>query len=156
MGELTYELARPQDAVALADISRRAFETDVDYGAPGPGGPPGYDSAGWQAQMMRRASAYWKILLDDRLIGGAIVFTYPRGRYYLARIFIDPDYQGRGLGAQAMDGLLALYPEARVWNLETPPWNRRTTAFYRKLGFQVVRETGKDVFFRKVIAVHEA
>jgi RimJ/RimL family protein N-acetyltransferase len=156
MGELAFELARPQDATALADISRRAFETDVSFGAPGPGGPPGYDSAGWQAQMMQRASAYWKILLNGRLIGGAIVFTYPRGRYYLARIFLDPDYQGRGFGMQAMEGLLALYPEARVWNLETPPWNQRTKAFYRKLGFQVVRETETDIFFRKVIAVHEA
>jgi ribosomal protein S18 acetylase RimI-like enzyme len=153
---LAFELARPQDAVALADISRRAFETDVDYGAPGSGGPPGYDSAGWQAQLMRQASAYWKIMLDGQLIGGAIVFSYPRGRYYLARIFLDPACQGRGIGTQTMGELLALYPEARVWTLETPSWNRRTKAFYRKLGFQVARETDRDVYFRKVIAVHEA
>ena len=102
--------------------------------------------------MMTKASAYWKLLLDGQLIGGAIVFSYPRGRYYLARIFLDPDYFRQGLGLRAMDALLAAYPEARVWRLETPPWNRRTRAFYEKLGFRVVRETAEDVFFQKMMS----
>lgn len=158
MGEarVDLELARPGDAAALADISRRSFETDVDCGAPGSGGPPGYDSAAWQLDVMRKASAYWKILLDGQLIGGAIVFCYPRGRYYLARNFLDPACHRQGFGMRAMAELFALYPEARVWQLETPPWNRRTRAFYEMLGFRVVRETEEDVFFRKDLAAHEA
>lgn len=149
---LTLELAQPDDAAALADISRRAFETDSAVGGTGPGGPPGYDTAAWQRSMMTKASAYWKLLLDGQLIGGAIVFSYPRGRYYLARIFLDPDYHRQGLGLRAMEALLAAYPEARVWRLETPPWNRRTGAFYKKLGFRVVRETAEDVFFQKTMS----
>lgn len=149
---LTLELAQPDDAAALADISRRAFETDSAVGGTGPGGPPGYDTAAWQRSMMTKASAYWKLLLDGQLIGGAIVFSYPRGRYYLARIFLDPDYHRQGLGLRSMEALLAAYPEARVWRLETPPWNRRTRAFYKKLGFRVVRETAEDVFFQKTMS----
>lgn len=149
---LTLELAQPDDAAALADISRRAFETDSAVGGTGPGGPPGYDTAAWQRSMMTKASAYWKLLLDGQLIGGAIVFSYPRGRYYLARLFLDPDYHRQGLGLRAMEALLAAYPEARVWRLETPPWNRRTRAFYKKLGFRVVRETAEDVFFQKTMS----
>ena len=149
---LTLELAQPDDAAALADISRRAFETDSAVGGTGPGGPPGYDTAAWQRSMMTKASAYWKLLLDGQLIGGAIVFSYPRGRYYLARLFLDPDYHRQGLGLRAMEALLAAYPEARVWRLETPPWNQRTRAFYKKLGFRVVRETAEDVFFQKTMS----
>ena len=149
---LTLELAQPDDAAALADISRRAFETDSAVGGTGPGGPPGYDTAAWQRSMMTKASAYWKLLLNGQLIGGAIVFSYPRGRYYLARIFLDPDYHRQGLGLRAMEALLAAYPEARVWRLETPPWNQRTRAFYKKLGFRVVRETAEDVFFQKTMS----
>lgn len=148
---LTLEPARPEDASALAAISRRAFDSDVGCGAPGVGGPPGYDSADWQRAMMSRASAYWKLLLDGRLIGGAIVIGFPRGRYYLARIFIDPDFHRQGVGTQAMRALLAAYPEARVWRLETPSWNTRTRAYYEKLGFHVVRETEGDVFFQRTI-----
>ena len=149
---LTLEPARPDDAATLADISRRAFDGDAAVGAPGPGGPPGYDSAGGQRQMMNEASTYWKVLLDGRIVGGAIVFCYPRGRYYLARIYLDPDVQRQGLGLRAMEALLAAYPEARTWRLETPPWNRRTRAFYEKLGFRVVRETAEDVFFQKTMS----
>ena len=148
---LTLELARPEDAAALAEISRRAFDTDVDCGATEPGGPPGYDSAAWQRSTMGKSSAYWKILVDGQLAGGAIVMAYPRGRYYLARIFLDPDYHRRGLGTQAMNAVLDAYPEARVWRLETPLWNRRTRAFYDKLGFRVVQETKEDVFFQKTM-----
>ena len=75
-----------------------------------------------------------------------------RGRYYLARLFLDPDYHRQGLGLRAMEALLAAYPEARVWRLETPPWNQRTRAFYKKLGFRVVRETAEDVFFQKTMS----
>ena len=149
---LTLELARPEDAAALAEISRRAFDTDVDCGATEPGGPPGYDSAAWQRSTMGKSSAYWKILVDGQLAGGAIVMAYPRGRYYLARIFLDPDCHRQGLGLRAMEQLLVAYPEARVWRLETPPWNRRTRAFYEKLGFRVVRETAEDVFFQKTMS----
>lgn len=152
MTTLTLEPARPADAAALADISRRAFDTDAAVGGTGPGGPPGYDSAGWQRQMINEASAYWKLLLDGRIVGGAIVFTYPRGRTYLARIFLDPEFHRQGLGLRAMEALLAAYPEARVWRLETPPWNRRTRAFYERLGFRVVRETEEDVFFQRTMS----
>lgn len=153
---LRLEIATPEDGGVLADISRRAFDSDSEVGAPEAEGPPGYASAAWQREMMRKASAYWKVMLDSRPIGGAIVFAYPRGRYYLARIFIDPDHHRRGLGTQAMAAIFALYPEARTWQLETPPWNTRTRAFYEKLGFRVARETVDDVYYRLDLAPHGA
>jgi hypothetical protein len=39
--------ARSSDAETLAQISGRAFDDDINYGAPGPGGPTGYKSAAW-------------------------------------------------------------------------------------------------------------
>lgn len=150
-GHLRLELATPDDAESLAAISRRSFESDVDVGLAKPGGPPGYASTKWQLDMMARASAYWKILLDETLVGGAIVISHPRGRYYLARIFLDPAVHRQGIGSRAMRLLFDAYPEARLWNLETPPWNIRTRAFYEKLGFEVVSETKTDVFFKKVM-----
>ncbi|MHA2351269.1 MAG: hypothetical protein ACXADL_16755 [Candidatus Thorarchaeota archaeon] len=37
-------LAQPEDAEILTEISKRAFDSDIEVGAPGPGGPPDYDS----------------------------------------------------------------------------------------------------------------
>jgi len=38
---LIFARARPEDAKALALVSWQAFDNDVNYGAPGPGGPEG-------------------------------------------------------------------------------------------------------------------
>jgi GNAT superfamily N-acetyltransferase len=132
--------ARPKEAAALAAISRRAFDSDLALGlAPGPGGPPGYTSPDWQAQMMR-AGRYHAVTVDGSLAGGAIVFDKGPGHYELGRLFLDPEWHGQGIGKQAMALLFAAYPQAFRWTLDTPTWNRRTRAFYEGLGFVVVGE----------------
>jgi len=131
--------ARLSDAEMLAQISERAFDDDVNYGALGPGGPPGYESAAWQAKMMHLGD-YFKIILDDHLIGGLIVFRKGTRDYELGRIFIDPTYQNQGIGTQAFESLWKEYPLATRWTLGTPAWNQRTRHFYKKLGFVEIGE----------------
>ena len=63
---LRFDKATPEDARILARVSERAFHSDIHYGAPGLGGPPGYDSDLWQIRMMT-AGEYYKILVDDRI-----------------------------------------------------------------------------------------
>ena len=135
--------ARAADAATLARASERAFDDDIRYGAPGPGGPPGYASPEWQARMMRMGD-YYKIVLEDRIIGGLIVFRTAPREYDLGRIFLDPDHQNRGLGAQVMDLLWQAYPLAKRWTLGTPAWNQRTRHFYAKVGFQEIAMEGAD------------
>jgi RimJ/RimL family protein N-acetyltransferase len=132
--------AKPADTETLARVSERAFHSDIRHGAPGLGGPPGYDSAAWQAKMMRMAD-YYKILVDDQLAGGMVVWRKGTRHYELGRIFIDPDFQNQGIGTQAMEFLWETYPLAKRWTLDTPAWNLRTRRFYEKLGFD---EIGQD------------
>jgi hypothetical protein len=90
--------ARPEEASALAGISRRAFDSDLALGlAPGPGGPPGYASPEWQAQMMQ-AGRYHAVTVDGALAGGAIVFGKGTGHFELGRLFLGPEWQGQGNG----------------------------------------------------------
>ena len=132
--------ATPDDADALAAVSRRAFDDDIRYGAPGPGGPPGYDSPEWQRRVMvSRGCRYYKLSLADHIVGGAIVFERGAGHYYLGRIYLEPAVQNRGLGRRALALLWAAVPAARVWTLETPDWNPRTQHFYERAGFVKVR-----------------
>jgi GNAT superfamily N-acetyltransferase len=140
---IRFERARPGDADALALASERAFHSDIHCGAPGIGGPPGYDSAEWQRRMMRLAQ-YYKILADDQIIGGIIVFRKGTREYELGRIFVDPDFQNQGIGTQAFEFLWEEFPLAKKWILETPAWNRRTRHFYRKVGFVEVGTEGVD------------
>ena len=148
----SFARARPTDAERLAQASKSAFDADVNYGAPGPGGPPGYDSAPWQARMMRLGE-YYKITVAGQIVGGMIVLRKAAGEYELGRIFIAPDYQNRGIGAQAFEFLWKTYPLAKRWTLGTPAWNRRTRHFYAKVGFVELGGDGHGgVLFERRIA----
>ena len=138
---LRFETATPEDARILARVSERAFHSDIHYGAPGLGGPPGYDSDLWQIRMMT-AGEYYKILLDDRIVGGIVVRLKGYQYYEVARIFIDPDFQNQGIGTQTFEFMWTEYPEVKRWTLGTPAWNCRTPHFYRKVGFVEIGEDG--------------
>ena len=151
-----FSRARPQDSAKLAKVSERAFHSDIDCGAPEIGGPPGYDSAGWQRKMMRIAK-YYKILLRNQIVGGIIVFAKEPRCYELGRIFVDPDFQNQGIGTQAFEFLWQEYPLAKKWTLGTPAWNVRTRHFYKKVGFTEVGtdEHGGILFERRVGAAQK-
>ena len=135
--------ARPRDAAALAQVSERAFHSDIHCGAPSVGGPPGYNSATWQARMMRLGE-YYKIVIENQIVGGFIVFRKGARQHELGRIFVDPGSQNQGVGTEAFEFLWKEYPLAKKWTLGTPAWNRRTRHFYKKVGFVEVGEDGKD------------
>jgi GNAT superfamily N-acetyltransferase len=133
-----------QDAATLAEISKQAFETDVDVGAPEPvtGGPPGYDSQEYYRKVLAYLECY-TIRLDDAIVGGVIVGRAGEDHRVLERIFVDPDRHRRGIATRAMALLWARYPAAKLWTVGIPEWNVRTKAFYEQLGFvQVGWELG--------------
>ena len=132
--EVTLRPAEPGDADSLARLSRRAFESDHALGGPGSGGPPGYDDPAWQRRMMR-AGDYWCVLAAGALVGGAIVFDAGEDGRELARVFVDPERLGEGIGGEAVRLVMARYPGTPRWMLDTPSWNPRTRAFYEGLGF---------------------
>jgi len=141
--------AKPVDAATLVQISKRAFDHDIHHGAPGPGGPPGYDSDLWQRRMML-AGDYFKIMLADRIVGGAIVFRKRPREYELGRIFVDPEFQNQGIGSEAFELLWQEYPLTKKWTLGTPAWNQRNRHFYAKLGFVEIGQDGRGgILFEK-------
>jgi GNAT superfamily N-acetyltransferase len=126
-----------EDAVILAQISKKAFDTDYLVGAPmKSSGPPGYDSAQFQPQMMKFLT-YKLILLNEKIIGGVAYNSKRKGNFILERIFIDPEYHKQGIASEVMNILFKEYPNV-VWTLDTPEWNIRTKAFYEKHGFHQV------------------
>lgn len=129
--------AKTADAKGLALASWRAFDNDINYGAPGKGGPPGYKSEKWQSKMMRFGK-YYKMLDEHRIIGGFVIFDKGKGHYELGRIFLDPDYQDQGIGAQAIEFMEKTFPMVTKWTLDTPRWNKRTQHFYEKMGYVMI------------------
>lgn len=145
---IQFTKATTADATVLASVSQQAFDADVHYGAPGPGGPPGYKSDLWQRKMMRMGK-YYKIVSDGQIIGGIIVFPQRPGHYELGRMFLAPEFQNQGIGAQAFAFLWAEFPLAQCWTLGTPVWNLRNRHFYKKVGFDEIGLHDGEVRFEK-------
>jgi len=138
--ELILGKAVEADSELLTEISKRAFHSDVCCGTGSEGGPPGYDSEEWQRKVIA-GMPYYKVLYEGEVVGGVIAVDNGDGHYYLLRMFVEPDYQARGIGLKSVRLLFELYPEAKKWTLDTPAWNTRTRPFYGKLGFRIVGET---------------
>ncbi|MHA2396889.1 MAG: GNAT family N-acetyltransferase [Candidatus Thorarchaeota archaeon] len=134
--------AAVEDAEVLTEICRRSFESDSDFGAPGPGGPPGYDSLEWNIDKIKnRYLHYYKILVGNEIVGGFIVGDRGPDYQVCERIWIDPDQMRKGMGARAFDLIWDKYTSADLWVLGTPEWNTRTNPFYRSIGFTHIGTT---------------
>ncbi|MNO13006.1 hypothetical protein D3C76_26260 [compost metagenome] len=133
---LSILLAEPQDAARLAEVQKRTFDEDARrFQNKAEDGPPGYDSSSWQSEMMEKGR-YYKLLADEHIIGGMLVFASPdEQELHLGRIFIDQLYQNRGYGQDAFHFLFNTFPTAHKWTLDTPSWAVRNHYFYKKLGF---------------------
>ncbi len=137
MSQITIEHANSEDAEILAEISKRAFDSDVEHGAPGEGGPPGYDSPDHQRQMIENKSGdYLKILYDGKIVGGTTVWPVSNTHHEIFNVFVDPDYHRKGIGKESFRLIMEKYPHAKRWTLDTPEWNTRTKSYYEHLGFR--------------------
>lgn len=133
----------------IVGMSIRAFETDVNVGGVKGDFPPEYDSVEWHKQMASEGHLYQAMIGKD-LVGAAIVFPDETEKsIYIGRIFIDSVYHRKGYGIQLMDCIEKNFPCATEFNLDTPCWNERTNAFYKKLGYQIIKVDDGFNFYRK-------
>ena len=122
---ITIEKATISDAKKLTEIKKRTFDEEVkkwlpnrDYVTDYNIQPPGYDSIEMTKYMIRELEFY-KILLDKEIVGGLIITI--SGKHYgrIDRIFVDPDYQGKGIGSTVINLIEREFPIVRAWDLET-------------------------------------
>ncbi|MFW9786117.1 MAG: GNAT family N-acetyltransferase [Candidatus Thorarchaeota archaeon] len=150
--------AELEDAETLTDICIRAFHSDIDFGTDGEGGPPGYDSVDWNGQrIVGKFVDYYKILLDDTIVGGFISGWRRTGYNVCERIYVDPETQREGIGSRTFELIWDRYPRAQRWTLGTPEWNTRTKNFYEKVGFTQIGFTydvpdWRGRFYEKIVS----
>ncbi|MBQ4424176.1 MAG: GNAT family N-acetyltransferase [Lachnospiraceae bacterium] len=133
----------------ITDMSVRAFETDVNVGGAEGECPPGFDSVGWHKQMAREGHLYQAMIGND-LVGAAIVFPDETEKSVtIGRIFIDSIYHRKGYGIRLMECIEKEFPCAAEFDLDTPCWNERTNAFYKRLGYRIKKTEDGFVFYRK-------
>ncbi len=148
--KLHFEIADSKDAQKLTLISIDAFHTDfLVAGRKTKGGPPGYDSIEFHEQMIKESTKFLKIMMGNDIIGGCWFIQKNKEEAYLCRLFIDPKFHGKHIGLQVFYFLFANFPDIKIWTLKVPIWNTRTPKFYKKLGFKIVDESDRFLFFEK-------
>ncbi len=140
--------AGTSDALVLNSISKQAFDSDVEVGAAFPGGPPGYQSVLFHVKMARMNHLFKLVDENGLIIGGAILFRQGE-RLNVGRIFVDPQHFRKGYGIFIMKEIEALFPDVKVFTLDTPIWNIRTNAFYIRLGYSEVKRDADLVYYSK-------
>ena len=139
--------AGTSDALTLNGISKRAFDSDLEVGAPSAGGPPGYMSVPFHNKMAR-ANCLYKLTDDGWVVGGAILFLKD-DVLNIGRIFVAPEHFRKGYGLFMMHEIEAMFPNVKEITLDTPIWNVRTNAFYTKLGYKEVKRDKEFIFYSK-------
>ena len=144
---LQFVKASTSDALTLNGISKRAFDSDVQVGAPSAGGPPGYMSVSYHTKMAR-SNHLFKLVDNGLIIGGAILFLDDE-KLNIGRVFISPENHRKGYGIFMMHEIESLYPMVKEFTLDTPIWNIRTKSFYTKLGYTEVRRDTEFIYYSK-------
>lgn len=128
------EKANECDMHELVRLQIRAFASDRALCG---SGPPGYDSYDHQ-RYAASCYQYYVIKQNSQRVGG-FYFLYQSGILQLIRLFIAPDYQGRGMGQMVLEFLKAHVLPGEVIELETPTFSVGAQRFYEKQGFQRIK-----------------
>ena len=145
---LQFMRAGTSDALVLTAISRQAFDSDVEVGAASPGGPPGYQSVSFHVRIARMNHLFKLVDENGVIMGGAILFRQG-DTLNVGRIFIDPQHFRKGYGIFMMQEIETLFPDVKVFTLDTPVWNSRTNAFYAGQGYSEIKRDTDFVCYAK-------
>ena len=140
---LRFEYITEADVALLAPIMKAAFDEDtrLHLGAES-GGPEGYDDGSFLRKFaLDKGSVAYKISADGKVIGAVILWmNSERGEGFLGNIFIDPEFENKGVGTKVWRFVEKKYTDIKLWRTETPGFSRRNHNFYvNKCGFHIIK-----------------
>ncbi|MBI9010934.1 MAG: GNAT family N-acetyltransferase [Clostridiales bacterium] len=132
--------AKIEDAETLLEKQIKTFDEDTRQTFDRPaGGPPGYDSLDVLHQEITE-NMYFKIMKNDKIIGGIHVTDMDSDHYNLTRIYVEPEEQNNGIGQKAINFLEEEFSQVVKWSLDTPSVAKRNHHLYEKMGYRKVNE----------------
>ncbi|CAM4316533.1 GNAT family N-acetyltransferase [Bacillus wiedmannii] len=159
---ISIEKATILDAEKLTEIMAKTFDEEakrwlcgqcdgIDYNIQ----PPGYSSVEMMRYSIEELDSF-KVIVDDKIIGGIIVTISGKSYGRIDRIFVDPDYQGKGIGSHVIKSIEVEYPSIRVWDLETSSRQLNNHHFYEKMGYEIIFKSEDEYCYVKRITVESA
>lgn len=154
---ISLEKAREEDAHAIFDVQKRAFKPLLEIYKDYETNPANETLDRVLFRINRPNGGFYKILLDETLAGAICVYWKENDEFWISPMFIDPDYQGKGIAQKAIEGIEALFPEAKLWALNTILEEKRNCYLYEKMGYlqtgeqKVLNENATLIRYKKVL-----
>jgi len=130
------------EAALLSQIQKAAFlplyEKYHDEGSPYLRGPEDI------LQRLNKSYRHFTILYGGKTVGGIFYRLYGKrspvdriaeGEYYLCRVYVDPDYQGKGIACSAILLCENEFPDAKVYYVDFPTDMEKNRRCYEKAGY---------------------
>jgi ribosomal protein S18 acetylase RimI-like enzyme len=136
---LKLETAKQSDIPELVLIQKSAFKQSYDLhrNKDNPYLQGFLEIMDW---MDNPAITYKKIIADGTLCGAIAYYNNAAGEYYLARVFVSPSFQRKGIATFAISQCELGFPEAHKFTLDVPMNQEKAKACFIKSGF---RDTGE-------------
>ncbi len=159
---ITIEKASIVDAEKLTEIMTRTFDKEAKRWLCGQGEvidyniqPPGYSSVEMMKYSIEELDCY-KVIMGGKIIGGIIVTISGKSYGRIDRIFVEPVYQGKGIGSKVIKLIEEEYSSIRIWDLETSSRQINNHYFYKKMGYEIIFKSEDEYCYVKRITVDSA
>lgn len=152
------ESASLEDIPDLTLVMTKAFDADSQRHLGEPkAGPKGYDNGDFFRKWMPPEDSFtFKVLINETVIAGMIVWVYDHGRNTLGTIFVNPEYGRLGIGSTMIRWIDNAFPDTKEWTLGTPSWALSNHSFYENNGYvkvkEIKEENGATFIYRKVLS----
>ncbi|RUT44410.1 GNAT family N-acetyltransferase [Paenibacillus anaericanus] len=150
--QIKLEVATEVDAEQIRDLMVNVEEDEASKWYTDGERPyiPGFDSIAMQ-QYHARSGHYYKILLQNTLVGVVLISTTGREHARIDRLYIDPQFQGKQIGSIVLQHIENLFPQIRTWTLDTSQKSPRNHYFYEKNGYKLISEDQDERYYRKEV-----
>ena len=131
---INFRQAATDDAALLVGIYNASFYSDYKrFGA-----CPGYGKTIEMMEESIRSSTKHIILCDNKPVGCVSCRSSGPQEYEIGCLCVIPEYQGKGIGTQAVQFVQDYYDDWKRLTLVTPLYKRENVRFYtEKCGFQI-------------------
>ena len=126
-----------EDAALLVELYDKAFLADfLRFGE-----CPAYKRTPERMEESIRRFPKEIILNDNVPVGVLSVQNQGSGNYYIGCLCVIPEYQGKGIGTEAISHFRRMHPDWQSMELVTPVEKEENLRFYQKNGFEIIGRT---------------
>jgi len=156
------EKAVESDAKCIFDMQVKAFTPSLERYQDFDTSPAAETIERTIMRITNPSGGFYKIMLDDQLVGAICVSWKEKSRLWISPMFILPEYQGQGIAQKTIVKLEETFPDATTWELATILEEKGNCYLYEKMGFTktgVIKKLNSSatlVYYKKICNFHSA